>query len=225
MNIMRFQCLLMILFVAAVSIDAQSLSAATVTSTKKVYNEDRGRACVLINNDNPTMARSAELQTGPVQFSIFYGSGWSSDALRTREPGLANLLLASYRDEPSDQGRLGLASGLALNNYLEISAENISRGNISDLKIQAFLRDYLLQGSRSGSDQERTIIVYLDPTVGSTLSEMTGGRHYLAYHNEFNVSGKKVRYVVVPFEEDVVIHSQTALNAFLSAIYDPTCSS
>jgi predicted methyltransferase len=87
--------------------------------------------------------------------------------------------------------------------------------NISDLEIQSILGDALKHGSKPNG--ESIFVVYLDPTIHSTLGALVAEKHYMAYHGFLNFSGMKIHYAVVPFESDVEAGYQIALRTFIVA--------
>src|SRR4051812_21177683 len=56
-----------------------------------VINEDRGYAYIITAESQPCFTNSKKSIELPVQYSIFLGDGWNSDALRGLESSLANL--------------------------------------------------------------------------------------------------------------------------------------
>ncbi len=95
---------------------------------------------------------------------------------------------------------------------------------ISDLEIQGVLAGMLKEGSLRRPDASTIYVVFLDPELRSTLGTMIACKHYVAYHNFFNVAGMKIHYVVVPFEANQKAAYQIALRAFLAAALNPNGS-
>jgi hypothetical protein len=105
----------------------------------------------------------------------------------------------------------------AVNEYQENLADLGTRG-VSDLAIQSVIAGMFSDGLLTRPTTPTVYVVYLDPSIPSTLAGMNAGKHYLAYFNNFNTAGIKVRYVVVPMNANSNDPYQTALTAFLSAI-------
>ena len=161
----------------------------------------------------------------PQQNSIFLGRGWETASLRAREPQLANLL-ASIRDQTqlSALDKRGVKNFLAATSSQERFDEVAGDRSISDLDIQSVLARMLKDGSLQRPNASTIYVIFLDPGLRSTLGTMIAGKHYLAYHNFFSVSGMKIHYVVAPFEANQETAYQVALRAFLAAALNPNGS-
>jgi len=64
---------------------------------------------------------------------------------------------------------------------------------------------------------EAVYIVFLDPGLHSTLGPLTADKHYMAYHGFFNVSGGRVHYAVVPFQQNSKAQFQAGLRTLTVA--------
>jgi hypothetical protein len=214
--------------VSALSVQAQVYETKKPTGgpTRSVVNEDRGRACIVPGGTQILAKPSSKFIVEPQQYSIFLGKGWESDNLRAREPELANLfsdIFDPVRLKTLEQ--FGIKSSFSSTNYEEKLIDVGTRGSISDLQIQSILTDYFKNFPPARPGDGTTFVVYLDADTSSTMADLVGGKHYAAYHNAFNAAGMKIRYVVVPYVEDLKAATRNAINAFLSATYDPDCTS
>lgn len=191
--------------------------------TRSVVNEDRGRACIVVDNTLPTR-QGAKLTVEPQQYSIFLGNGWAADSLHSRESSLSNLLSnATDSVEVDYLAQFGWKSSYSVGNYEERLVEVGEGRTVSDLQIQSVLSDTVRDNPMARQADNITYIIYLEPSLVSTLGPIVGGKHYLAYYNAFNKSDLRLRYVVVPYEANLKTARQRALTAFLSAVLQPDC--
>jgi hypothetical protein len=183
-----------------------------------VLNEDGGHAYIvrptstpLVGLVKPGATNVSDLQ----QYSIFLGPGWADPSTRAKEPKLSKLLSSirdhAQMDEISQAGITNLFGPTWSVEKLDIAGDR----NISDLEIQRTLAEMLKSGGRPNSDA--LYIVYLDPSLHSTLASLSADKHYVAYHGYFYTSGARVHYAVVPFESDSQAAYQTALRALIVA--------
>lgn len=185
---------------------------------QSVRNEDGGRAYIVL----PTSATLAGLvKPGATavsdvqQYSIFLGPGWADPSLRASETKLSKLLSSirdhAQMDEITQAGIINLFGPTFSFEKLDIAGDR----NISDLEIQRTLADILQSGGRPNSDA--LYIVYLDPSLRSTLGPLVADKHYSAYHNFFYADGIRVHYAVVPYQSDAKAAYQTALRTLIVA--------
>ena len=183
-----------------------------------VLNEDGGRAYIvrptsttLVGLVKPGATTVSDLQ----QYSIFLGPGWADPSLRANEARLSKLLSSvrdhAQMDEISQAGITNLFGPTWAVEKLDLTGDR----NISDLEIQRMLAEILKTGGRPNSDA--LYIVYLDPSLHSTLASLTADKHYVAYHGYFYTSGARVHYAVVPYQADSQAAYQTALRALIVA--------
>src|SRR4051812_16710929 len=185
---------------------------------RAVTNEDGGRSYLILPASGalvgllkPGATSLADLE----QHSIFVGSAWADPSLRARESRLGKLL-STIRDHA--QGDEVTAAGIKnffAPTWIVDRSDMAGNRNISDLEIQSILSDALRDGPKPNG--ESMYVVYLDPTIHSTLGPLVAEKHYLAYHGFLNFSGMKIHYVVVPFQSDVEAGYQIALRAFIVA--------
>ncbi len=224
---MKTKYLLLIVFAAISVVQAQVRDAKKLPSgpTQAVTNEDRGRACIVVGDTLP-VRQSDKSIFEPHQYSIFLGKGWAADALRARESVLSNLISnASDTIELDFFERSGGKSLYSVNNYEEKLIDVGEGGVVSDLQIQSGLSGIINDNPVARPGDDTIYVIYLEPALTSALGPIVGGKHYFAYHNAFNRSDARVRYLVVPFEENLRTARRRALIGFISAVFQSGCQS
>jgi hypothetical protein len=211
--------LLIILLLSAVVVGQRRTDRAVEDEASGfVTNEDQGKAFIVTaNTQSPVTLALRHKHNWPQQYSVFLGDGWSSDELRQQEPLLSNLL--QNMPDANRLEDLGMKNVFASNPYQE-KLIDLGTRRVSDLTIQAILTGMFDDYSLSRPKDPTVYVIYLDPSVESTLSGFNAGKHYLAYFNNFNISGLKVRYVVVPMSASRKQAYATALTAFISSVYN-----
>ena len=183
-----------------------------------VLNEDGGRSYIvrpasgsLVGLLKPGAAASFDLQ----QYSIFLGPGWSNPALRSNEDRLSKLLTnvrdGAQRDEIAQAGMTNVYGPTWTVEKLDVAGNR----NIGDLEIQGIVREIVKNGTRPGGDS--LFVVYLDPSLHSTLGPLQADKHYMSYHGFLNTSGMRIHYAVVPYQADPQAAYQTALRTLIVA--------
>jgi hypothetical protein len=224
---MQLKSILLIIVALAAGAQAQEPKPRETSNEQQtVTNDDQGRAFII---DRESVALSGLSNGGrsvisePQQYSIFLGRDWATPALRARQAELANVLA-----NLGDQATLNALNESGVKNLFgpTLSREKLDdlQGNISDLEIQNILGNMAKDGSLPPPNPNTIYTVFLDPQLRSTLGAMLAGKHYVAYHNFFNVSGTKLHYVVVPFEADRKAANQIAFRALVAAALNPTGS-
>ena len=183
-----------------------------------VLNEDGGRSYIvrpaagsLVGLLKPGASASLDLQ----QYSIFLGPGWSDPALHGAEDRLSKLLTNVHdHAQLDDMARAGMTNVYAPTWTVEKLDVNGNR-NISDLEIQSIVRDIVKDGARPSGDA--LFVVYLDPSLHSTLGPLQADKHYISYHGFLNTSGLRIHYAVVPYQADAQAAYQTALRTLIVA--------
>jgi hypothetical protein len=217
---MRIKLIGLIIFMCAVAAQAQEPWPQERPDERQqaVINEDGGRSYIvrpaaapLVGIIKPGASSIADLQ----QHSIFLGPGWGGAALRASESRLSNLLV-SIRDyaQLDEISRAGIANVFAPTwtvEKLDIAGDR----KISDLEIQKILGEMIKNAPRPSADS--IYLVFLDPTLHSTLGPLVADKHYIAYHGFFNASGMKIHYAVVPFQSDPQAAYQVALRTLVVA--------
>jgi hypothetical protein len=189
-----------------------------------VMNEDGGRSFIvrpasgsLTGLLKPGASQSLDLQ----QYSIFLGPGWSDSKLRSSEDRLSKLLTNvrdhAQLDEIASAGMTNVYAPTWTFEKLDVAGNR----NIGDLEIQNIVRDIVKNGARPSGDA--MFIVYLDPSLHSTLGPLQANKHYMSYHGYVNITGLRIHYAVVPYQSDAQAAYQTALRTLIvAALHSPT---
>jgi hypothetical protein len=185
---------------------------------QSVLNEDGGlsftvlpTAGSLVGVLKPGESGSLSLQ----QYSVFVGPGWGDPNLHESEKRLSKLLTTVH-----DHAQLNDLSQAGLSNIYEptwtIERLDIA-GNrkIGDLEIQSIIRDVVNNGAQPNGDA--IFVVYLDPSLQSTLGPLQAGKHYMSYHGYANACEMRIHYAVVPYQSDPQAAYQTALRTLVVA--------
>ena len=189
---------------------------------QSVLNEDGGRSFTvlpasgsLVGLLKPGASQSIDLQ----QYSIFLGPGWSDPGLRATEDSLGKLLTNVHDHAQLDEiSRAGMTNVYAPAWSIE-KLDIIGNRNIGDLEIQSIVREIVKNGARPSGDA--LFVVYLDPTLQSTLGPLQAGKHYMSYHGYANTSGMRIHYAVVPYQANAQAAYQTALRTLIvAALHD-----
>jgi hypothetical protein len=197
----------------------QTATPLTPGYDRAVANEDGGQAFIiepssrrLSSFGRPRKGTIAE----PEQYSIFVGGQWQTSALRERQIKLQSLL-ANLADEAelSALQEIGIKNRFAPTRSVE--RPEVAARSFSDLDIQRLLAAMFESGALPRPSVNRIYLMFLDPEIESTLGLLTGGKHYVAYHNAFRVDGAHARYVVIPFQSDPARASHDALRSFVAA--------
>ena len=218
---------ILLIVLAAISVaNAQKPDAkkAPLGPTRSVFNEDRGRGCIVVDTSLP-IRRREKISVEPQQYSIFLGKGWAADSLRTQETILSNLLSDVTDGVATDYlERSGWKTSYSVNNHEEKLGDLGQARTVSDLQIQGLLSDTIKDSQTGRQEDDIIYIVYLEPALASSLASIVGGKHYISYYNAFNRSEIRIRYVVVPYDEVLKTTRKNALAGFLSAVLQPDCS-
>jgi len=183
---------------------------------QSVVNEDGGQSYLVLPATAPMVAvKPGAMGLGDLQqHSVFLGSGWTDQSLRKREYALGNLLL-NVPKHPEFEELLAAGIKIYSPTWSVEKPDVAANRTISDLEIQNILSQMLGDGPAPTADS--LFIVFLDPTLHSTLGPLVAEKHYIAYHGFFNSEGTKVHYVVVPFQSDSKEAYQIALRALIVA--------
>lgn len=189
---------------------------------EKFFDDDGGRVFI-VRRDRLALGSlkhyGGRVIAEPQTYQIFLGWEWSKQQFRSRRNSFDNLLAAPVdTNEVAQLNRLGVPgfsiSSLSYEEPYDFGKES----KISDLQAQAWLAEMLKQGTLPQPRENNIYIIFLPPDILSTLGQMIGGKHYLAYHNFFYADGGKVNYVVVPFEADAAQMQGTARRAVIETI-------
>ena len=192
---------------------------------QSVLDDDGGRAFIL--NLKPKSLAELHRSPGavidsPQQCSIFLGSDWSSSSLHEREPKLNTLLASvSNQQDANKLARVGIQDFFAATYSQEVPTVFAEGEKISDLRVRAVLAELINSRSLPPTESSTIYMIFLPPRLISTLGTLTGRKHYLSYHNFYNVAGKRLHYVVVPYESDLETARAIALRALVAAALNP----
>lgn len=219
---MKLSCILFIIVISAVLAPAQAQAPwpeeKDDQQQRAVLNEDGGRSYLVLPATGPLvgMLKPGASTIGDLeQRSIFVGSGWSDSTIRARQARLGKLLSTIRDGAQLDEVSAAGISNLFAPVWIVDKADVAGNRNISDLEIQGILNQVLKDGPQPTA--EAIYVVYLDPTMHSTLGPLMAEKHYMAYHGFFNYSGVRVHYALVPFESDAEAAYQIALRTFIVA--------
>lgn len=217
---MKLSCILLIIFICAGVASAQTPwpEEKDDQQQRPVLNEDGGQSYLVLPAGGPLagMLKPGARSVGDLeQRSIFVGGGWTDPTLHARQ-GRLGKLLSTIRDH----AQMDDVSAAGINNlfapvWIADRSDVAGNRNISDLEIQGILNQVLKDGPPPNADA--IYVVFLDPTMHSTLGPLMAEKHYMAYHGFFNSSGVRVHYAVVPFSSDAEAAYQIALRTFIVA--------
>ena len=190
-----------------------------------VIDDDGGRAFILntkLKSLTELRRRPGAVISEPQQYSIFLGSHWSSTGLREREPKLGNLLSSNRSQAEIDKlDSFGIKNLFGATFSQEVFTNFAAEEKISDLGIRSILAQQVNAGSVPKTGASAIYMIFLEPGLRSTLGTLEGRKHYLAYHNFFNIAGRRLHYVVIPYEPDLETAKVIALQALVAAAVNP----
>jgi len=210
----------MLLFSAAIISAQQPPGKQSDGLDQAVIDDDGGRAFII----NPKLKAklvlplTSSVVRSPQQFSIFLGSEWTSIDLRDRQLRLSSLLSGVANGAEADKlNRAGIDNLFDTTYSREVPTNFADDERVSDLAVRGVLIDLVNSASLPPSEPQTIYVVFLEPGVVSTLGPLTGRKQYLAYHNFLNVAGKRLHYVVVPYEPHLETQRVIALHALVAA--------
>jgi len=95
------------------------------------------------------------------------------------------------------------------------------RSAMNDLDIQSMIDRAIENGSLPSRNDDTIYVLFLSPSISSTLGEKAAGTDYASYHSHFHSHDVNVRYVVVPFHEDLNVMNQAATSSLIRALINP----
>jgi len=186
-----------------------------------VFDDDGGK--VQIVPADLSSAGSKQFHGGSVmpavqQVSIFLGSGWGATQARSREAALGDVSgnSAAHTTELRGRNIQTLRAAPSLEDF-----GDLTQGPVNDLAIQHKLSEMLWNKAIPAPTPSTLYVIFLAPEIFSTLGGHKAGVDYAAYHNFVNLDSGEVRYVVVPFQENVDQHASAAARAFAEAALNP----
>src|SRR5262249_30302778 len=130
--------------------------------------------------------------------------------------------LSTINEEERNHIRRMGVKNLSLPSSIQDEAVDFGRENkVTDIQIRAKLDGLFKQTTLTAPSEDAIFVIYLPPGVRSTLGQMHGGKHYLAYHSYYYTEGGRVNYVVLPFDSDAHRRQETIQRAVIEAILNP----
>lgn len=163
----------------------------------------------------PRKAHYAPVMKSVQQVSIFLGSDWADNQVRAREGALADLSAKLGELENHKTSLLPPAS--SVENFADLSQHPVN-----DLVIQQKLVEMLQSKQIPAPDSSIVYVIFLAPGIKSSVGAHTGGVDYAAYHNLLHAEEGQVRYVVVPFSDNVDRAASAASRAVVETAFNPT---
>jgi len=201
------------------------LDRGSASDEQAVFDDDGGRVFIVRRQQSPL--ESLTYHGGPIiskprQFTVFAGAGWTDSGNRSREASFSDLLAAMGPVNRENLERFQVRTNSWSSASREESLGLVDGSTVSDLKIQAALSDMFEKGSVPGPDPNTIYVIFLAPGITSTLGQMIGGKHYVAYHNFFHLNDVQVHYVVATFESPRKAARSAAARALIDAIINPS---
>lgn len=169
-------------------------------------------------------AAEKKFHGGPVmtqvrQISVFLGSGWADQQVRTRQSALRDVTADNTCPQTAEL-RQHKVKTVTAPPHVEDFAD-LSKSSLNDLDIQRKLSTMLENKAIPAPTASTVYVVFLGPEVSSTLGGLKAGTDYAAYHNVVNLEAGEVRYVVVPFHQNAQSHRTAAARAFSETALNP----
>ena len=92
---------------------------------------------------------------------------------------------------------------------------------MNDLGMQKLIDRAIESGSLPSRDENTIYILFVSRDIASTLGDKHPGADYASYHSHFHTHDVNVRYVVVPFDDDVKAMNDAAATSLIRAIVNP----
>ena len=223
---MRIAAALLAVFLVGLTIFGQSADPSQRTLSKAVHpvvNEDQGTACVVTDDTRSLLhvARGISV-TEPRQYTIFLGKGWAAEKTQSRKAALSNLFADPDLIDPAllaDLGWTGIYVPRVAKDQVIDQADPIA-----DLRIQSILRNVVRSDPLAAPAGDNVYVIYLEPSLTPRLGTLVGSKHYSSYYNAVNIAGARLRYVVVPYEQNARTMATNALNGLIALVAQPNCS-
>jgi len=223
---MRILIALVTLFLLVLPAFGQTEARGPKTTSKAilpVLNEDEGKACVVTGDATSLLgaARGTPLPE-PRQYTIFIGKGWTAEKTQSRKNTLSNLFGDPILIDPgllADLGWTGVYTPRVAKEQL-VEEED----PIADLRIQSILTKVVKSDPLATLAADNIYVIYLEPSMTPRLGLLVGSKHYRSYYNAVNIAGARLRYVVVPYEQNARTMASNALNGLIALVVQPDCS-
>jgi hypothetical protein len=189
-----------------------------VPTTNFISDDDGGVVQIVpvgLTPSGPGKANAAPGMKSVQQVSVFLGSAWAQQSVRSREASLSNLAGHAHLAPLYTENVGVLPASPSVEDFADL------KGPVSDLTIQNKLVQMLESNSLPAPDASTVFVVFLAPGVKLTLGNHTAGVHFAAYHNLVHVEAGELRYVVVPFNESASHQATAAALAIVNAVFNP----
>jgi hypothetical protein len=148
---------------------------------------------------------------------IFLGD-WSAPSAMARKSELQRQVGRISTSEPFQSTA---AYGVRTSGLLLSSRDIAASEDLNDLRIQATLDAGMTDGSLPLRDENVVHLIFLAPKLHSVLSSSLPGRDYHSYHSHVQLQDINVRYVVIPYDQDLGRMFDAARQSFLRAVVNP----
>ncbi len=187
-----------------------------VPTTNFISDDDGGVVQIVPVGLPPAGARKAS--TAPAmksiqQVSVFLGSAWAEQSVRSREASLTDL--TSHLSTLQNDHVSVLPAASSVEDFADL------KGPVNDLIIQNKLVEMLESKAIPAPDASTVFVVFLAPGTKLTVGSHTAGVHFAAYHNLVHVEAGALRYVVVPFSENASHQATAASLAIVDTVFNP----
>jgi len=188
--------------------------------TTNFISDDDGGVVQIVPTDltpaGPRKANAAPVMKSVQQVSIFLGSAWAEQNVRSREAALSDLTGHAHLAPLQNNNVSVLPAAPSVEDFVDLS-----KAPVNDLAIQHKLVEMIESKAIPAPDASTVFVVFLAPGVKSTVGIHTAGTHFAAYHNLVHVEAGELRYVVVPFNENANHQAAAASLALVNAVFNP----
>lgn len=188
-------------------------------STTNFISDDDGGTVQVVPVDlatpGPRKAHAAPAMKSVQQVSVFLGAAWADEKVRTREASLSDLTNHTHLVELQNSYVATLSVAPSVEDFTDL------KDPVNDLAIQSKLVDMLESKTIPAPDASTVYVVFLAPGTKSTVGGHTAGIDYAAYHNLIHAEAGVLRYVVVPFNDNVGHQADAASLSLLETIFNP----
>jgi hypothetical protein len=153
----------------------------------------------------------------PMIEMIFLGD-WTAPAAAARKSELERQVA---QISTSESFQATARYGVRTTGLLLSSRDLAASGKVNDLRIQAKLDAGMTDGSLPLRDENVVHLIFLAPALQSVLSASLAGRDYQSYHSHVQLQDINVRYVVIPYDQDLERMFNAAQQSFLRAVVNP----
>jgi hypothetical protein len=190
----------------------------TVPATNFISDDGGGVVQIVpvgLAPSGPGKANAAPVMKSIRQVSVFLGSAWAEQGVRSREVSLSDLAGHAHLARLHTESVGVLPASPSVEDFADL------KGPVNDLTIQNKLVEMLESKALPAPDASTVFVVYLAPGVKLTVGSHTAGVHFAAYHNLVHVEAGELRYVVVPFNDSANHHATAASLAIVDTVFNP----